>query len=66
MREIEFTIDPSTGELTIHIRGIHGPACGDVAKLAAGLLGKPEHDWNTPEYYLQPIVQPRTRPRRER
>ena len=37
MREIEFTIDPSTGQLTMHIRGIHGPTCGDIAKLAADL-----------------------------
>lgn len=65
MREIEFTIDPSTGELTIHIRGIHGPACGDIAKLAAGLLGKPEHDWNTPEYYLRPHVWPTIKRRQE-
>lgn len=65
MREIEFTIDPSTGELTMHIRGVHGPACGDIAKLAADLLGKPGHDWNTPEYYLQTRVQPTIHPRKE-
>ena len=66
MREIEFTIDPSTGVLTMHIRGVRGPACGDIAKVAADLLGEPEHDWNTPEYFLRPHVQPRVQPRRER
>jgi DUF2997 family protein len=65
MREIEFTIDPSTGELTMHIRGIHGPACGDIARLATDLVGQPEHDWNTPEYYLQPRVQPRIKRQHE-
>jgi hypothetical protein len=66
MREIEFTIDPTTGELTMHIRGIQGPACSDIARLAANLVGEPEQDWNTPEYYLRPQVQPRIQPRRER
>lgn len=65
MREIEFTIDASTGELTMYIKGMRGPSCRDVAKLAAELLGEPKRDWSTPEYYLQPTVQPRTRPRRE-
>ena len=65
MREIEFTIDPSTGELTMHIRGIHGPACGDITKLAADLLGEPEQAWNTPEYYLRPRVQSRIKRREQ-
>ena len=65
MREIEFTIDPATGELTMHIRGIPGPACGDVAKLAADLVGTPQRDWKTPEYYLRPQVRPRLRPKRD-
>ena len=65
MREIEFTIDPSTGELTMYIRGIYGPACSDIAKLAADLLGKPEQAWNTPEYYLRPHVQPRIKRREQ-
>ncbi len=39
MREIEFTIDAATGELTIHIKGIAGPGCSDIARLASELLG---------------------------
>ena len=66
MREIEFTIDPATGELTMHVKGIAGPACEDIARLAQELLGEPAHAWNTPEYYLRPPVRPQTRPRRDR
>ncbi|HZU12135.1 MAG TPA: DUF2997 domain-containing protein [Chloroflexota bacterium] len=65
MREIEFTIDPATGELTIHVKGIAGSDCADVAKLASELLGTPTHDWNTPEYYLRPQVRRRVQPRRK-
>ena len=38
MPEIEFTLDPTTGQLELHVRGMAGPACEDVAKLAAELL----------------------------
>lgn len=65
MREIEFTIDPTTGELTIHVKGIAGPGCAEIAKLANELLGTPEREWNTPEYYLRPHIQRRVQPRRE-
>ncbi len=65
MREIEFTIDAATGELTIHIKGIAGPGCTDIARLASELLGTPERDWNTPEYYLRPQVRRQIHPRRE-
>ena len=65
MREIEFTIDPTTGELTVHIKGMAGPGCTDIAKLAMELLGMPEHEWNTPEYYLRPQVRRQIQPRRE-
>ena len=33
MPEIHFTIDTETGELQMHIRGIVGPACEDIARL---------------------------------
>lgn len=65
MREIEFTIDPTTGELTIHVKGIAGPGCTEIAKLASELLGTPEHEWNTPEYCLRPQIRRRVQPRRE-
>ena len=43
MPEIEFTIDATTGELKMHVKGVVGPACEDVAKLARELLGAPGH-----------------------
>ena len=64
MPEIEFTIDPATGKLELHVKGVAGPGCADVAKLAEELLGQPAVERNTPEYYLRPRVQPRVRPRR--
>jgi len=63
MPEIEFTIDPTTGELTMHVKGIAGPACDDMARLAKDLLGQPAHEWNTPEYHLRPQVRPQIRPK---
>ena len=66
MREVEFTIDATTGELTIHVKGIAGQACEDITRLAQELLGEPAHAWNTPEYYLRPQARPAIRPRRAR
>ena len=66
MREIEFTIDPATGELTIHAKGIAGPACDDIAKRVKELLGEPAQEWKTPEYYLRPQVRPQIRPQGDR
>jgi hypothetical protein len=63
MPEIEFTIDPSTGELALHVTGIAGPACDDVAKLAKELLGEPARERNTPEYYVRPRVESQVRPK---
>ncbi len=63
MPEIEFTIDSSTGELTLHVKGVVGPICDDVAKLAKELLGEPGHEQNTAEYYLRPQVRPQIRPK---
>lgn len=63
MPEIECTIDPATGKLELHVKGVLGPACEDVAKLARELLGAPEHDENTPEYYRRPQVRPQVRPK---
>ena len=65
MPEIEFEIDSSTGDLTMHVKGIAGPACEEVAKLARELLGAPASDQNTAEYFVRSHVnsQVRTRPR---
>ena len=65
MREIEFTINASTGELTMHVKGIAGPSCEDVAKLGEELLGDPGHEWNTPEYYLRTHARSQVRPKQK-
>ena len=61
MPEIEFTLDPTTGKLELHVNGIAGPACEDIAKLAAELLGAPDRERNTSEYYVRHRVQPQIR-----
>ena len=63
MPVLEFTIDLTTGELTMHIQGIVGPACDDVAKLVEELVGKPTHEQKTTEYYARTRVRPRARSR---
>ncbi|MCC7368798.1 MAG: DUF2997 domain-containing protein [Chloroflexi bacterium] len=63
MPEIEFTIDPETGALTLHVTGVPGPACDDVARLAKELLGEPGVERQTSEYHLRPRVQPQVRPK---
>lgn len=66
MREITFTIDPTTGELTVHVQGIAGPGCEDVAALVTELVSGPDRNWNTPEYYLRPQVRRQIRPQSRR
>lgn len=61
MAEIAFTIDPETGELTLHVGGVAGPACDDVAKLARELLGAPAREEETAEYRVRPTAQLRVR-----
>jgi hypothetical protein len=61
--ELEFTIDPATGALTLHVQGIAGPACDDLAKLARELLGAPGEEHLTAEYHLRPTIAPRIQPR---
>lgn len=61
MPEIEFSIDTTTGELRMHVQGIPGHACDDVANLAKQLLGQPAHEQPTAEYHLQTHVRPQAR-----
>ena len=63
MPEIEFTIDATTGELTVQVKGVAGPACEDVAKLAREFVGVPASEQNTPEYFVRPRIQRQIRPR---
>ena len=62
MPEIEFTIDAVTGDLTVQVKGVAGPACEDVAKLARELLGAPASEQTTPEYFVRPRIQRQIRP----
>jgi hypothetical protein len=62
MPEIEFTIDATTGDLTMHVKGVAGPACEDVAKLARELLGSPGTDQNTSEFFVHTQVGRQIRP----
>ena len=63
MPEVEFTIDTATGELRVHVQGVAGPACDDVAKLVKDLAGEPGREEATAEYRLRPRVHPRTEAR---
>ena len=69
MPEIEFTIDPATGELRMHVEGIVGPACDDVARLLKELAGDPGREEVTAEYHLRSRVHrridTRIKPRRD-
>jgi hypothetical protein len=61
MPEIEFTLDTSTGEVLMHIQGIAGPSCDDVARLVKDLAGSPAVEELTAEYRLRPRVRSATR-----
>ena len=63
MPEVEFSIDTSTGELQMHVRGIAGPACDDVAGLVKQLAGEPGREEATAEYRLRSRVRARTETR---
>ena len=63
MPEIEFTIDATSGEFKLHVRGIAGPACDDVAKLVKELAGEPVHQETAAEYHLRPSVRGRAESR---
>ena len=62
MPEIEFTIDATTGDLTMHVKGVAGPACEDVAKLARELLGNPGTEQNTADFFVRTQVGRQIRP----
>lgn len=64
MPEIQFTIDATSGELQLHVKGVAGPACDDVARLAKELLGQPAAEQATPEYRLRTQVRPQIQARR--
>jgi len=61
MPEVEFSINTETGEMEMHIEGIKGASCNDVAKIAKELLGAPEREEVTPEFYQRPQVTPQVK-----
>ncbi len=62
MPELEFTLDLSTGALDVHVKGVAGPGCEDLAKLTRELLGTPSQEDRTADYYIRPAVRPQVRP----
>ena len=48
--ELEIEID-ATGKVTVTTKGIKGPACLDITKAIAQLLGREESTELTPEFY---------------
>ena len=66
MPEVEFTIDPQSGVLTMHVKGVVGPACDDVTKVAKELLGEPIREEKTAEYHLKTNVRPQIRSKGQR
>lgn len=56
MPEIEFIIDTETGKCETEIKGVNGPACEKTAKELKALLGNPQVDKKTKEFYLKPEV----------
>jgi len=56
MAEIEFTIVAATGEFLMHVHGVAGPACDEVARLVKELAGEPGQEEATAEYHLRPRV----------
>ena len=65
MPEINFTIDAQTGEMEMKVEGVQGPQCADVAKLVTELLGAPEIEKNTEEFYARPNVRPQVQNKRK-
>jgi hypothetical protein len=64
--EVECRLDPATGRLELHIKGIVGPACDDVAAVVREVLGRPALEQQTADYAVRPRarVAPRVRARR--
>jgi hypothetical protein len=54
--EAEFIIDTTTGEFSMQVHGVAGPACDDVAKLLKELAGEPDREDATADYNLRPRV----------
>ena len=56
---VTFEINDDTGEMTMHVEGIAGPACEEAVKLVAEKLGQPTDERFTEEYYQRQIERTR-------
>ncbi len=65
MRELIITIDETTGELHVDIKGYVGAACDEVSRLVEEVMGRPaEQTRLKPEYHVRPAPQVRPGGRR--
>jgi len=65
MPEVNFTIDIQTGEMEMKVEGIKGPQCADVTKIVTELIGTPEREENTSEYYEHSKIRPQIQNRKK-
>ena len=65
MPEVNFTIDIQTGEMEMKVEGIKGPQCADVTKIVTELIGAPEREENTNEYFECSNVRPQLQNKRK-
>jgi hypothetical protein len=66
MAEAEFTIDTVSGEFQLHVHGVAGPACDDIARLVKELAGTPGTEEATAEYRMKSSVRSRPEVRTRR
>lgn len=59
MAEAEFTIDTVSGEFQLHVHGVAGPACEDIARLVKDLAGAPGTEQATAEFRVKPNTRSR-------
>jgi hypothetical protein len=64
--EAEFTIDTVSGEFQLHVHGVAGPACDDIARLVKELSGPPGIEKATTEYSVRPTLRSRAEVRGQR
>ena len=66
MAEAEFTIDTLSGEFQLHVHGVAGPACEDIARLVKELAGAPGREEATAEYRVKSNIRSRAEVRAQR
>ena len=66
MAEAEFTIDTLSGEFQLHVHGVAGPACEDIARLVKELAGAPRREEATAEYRVKSNIRSRAEGRAQR